>query len=519
MKILIIEDEPQSLEGMKRMVEQLDAELEHAFFCRHAGEAMEVIEEHLPELIVTDIILPDSTGLDLMESIQIDHYEPKVIIVSGFDNFDYAKRGLKLGAVDYFLKPFDTAAFSQKLLDCMAWVREEKRERQERHHAKEMAHLGTRSMRDVFLSGLCLKPAYLQEHIHHRLQTWGLEWLVDKPCRIFAITMKAPPNKLSEREEDTLSFAIGNIIEELLQRFQPSVTFQNAKRNWIIIASSNEMEELLMTLSEGITRYQKVKTGIGVSEPTSGILALHQAYSQSIDALRAALLSREQDICRFEQLKEQSHSSEEEIAACMLSSVAMRDVEGIRESADLYVHSLVMNGKATRPADYSQSCMDFVMGLQEKLQKNTKLALGVIPLELWEEMDDCESMDDLSAAIANYFQELALQLKGLNKNSLVEQALSIIHERYTEDLKLQQLADELNLHPVWLSQLFKKEVGTNFLDYVTELRMQKAKELLRHSNMKIYEIVEAVGYQDIHYFGKLFKKKTGESPKAFRYGK
>jgi YesN/AraC family two-component response regulator len=81
------------------------------------------------------------------------------------------------------------------------------------------------------------------------------------------------------------------------------------------------------------------------------------------------------------------------------------------------------------------------------------------------------------------------------------------------------VADELDIHPVWLSRLFKKETGQNFLDYVTDIRMEKAKDLLRHTSFKIYEIAEKIGYQEIQYFGKLFKKRMNMTPKEFRYGK
>ncbi|ALS28722.1 AraC family transcriptional regulator [Paenibacillus sp. 32O-W] len=88
-----------------------------------------------------------------------------------------------------------------------------------------------------------------------------------------------------------------------------------------------------------------------------------------------------------------------------------------------------------------------------------------------------------------------------------------------EDITLSKIAEELSIHPVWLSQVFKKETGQTFTDYLTDLRINRAKTLLRETSMKVYEIATAVGYNDLQYFGSLFKKKTGETPKAFRYGK
>ncbi len=521
MKVLIIEDEPQALEGLRRMMDQLDARIEQAFFCDHAAEAMTVMEEHRPELIVTDIILPDSTGLDLLEQARIADYAPKVIIVSGFDDFEYAKRGMKLGAVDYFLKPFDTEQFCQKIKDCIAWIEEEQQERMEHERAVELAHLGTRSMRDIFLLGLCMQPSYLQEHILHRLRTWGLTWMAESPYTIIALTARTLAAELSEQEEELQSFATGNILEELLEDYAPAVTFKNAKKYWVIVTPHAVNEEMLGTLVAVIRRYQKVEARIGISERMNGFQGLNTAYRQAMDCLRAALLSSNEQWVSYEQLKPHLMDMEQDITAFMAAAIRAGDEEVIREAAVMYVRSLVIKGNAVRPADISQRCMDWIMELQNLLRKADSSAaeIGEIPVALWDELDGCKSMDDVSWSLARYYTGLAWQLKGVNKNSIIEQALKVIHAGYTRELKLQDLADGLSLHPVWLSQLFKKEVGTNFLDYVTDLRIQKAKDLLRQSNNKIYEIAASVGYQDVHHFGRLFKKKTGVTPKEYRYGK
>ena len=88
-----------------------------------------------------------------------------------------------------------------------------------------------------------------------------------------------------------------------------------------------------------------------------------------------------------------------------------------------------------------------------------------------------------------------------------------------EDLTLQIIADELSLHPVWLSQLFKKELGQTYVNFLTEKRIEKAKEMLRETSLKIYEIAESVGYHNLQHFGIVFKKHTGQTPKEYRYGK
>jgi two-component system response regulator YesN len=97
--------------------------------------------------------------------------------------------------------------------------------------------------------------------------------------------------------------------------------------------------------------------------------------------------------------------------------------------------------------------------------------------------------------------------------------MQLISARFKEDLTLQIVADELSLHPVWLSQIIKKETGQTYLDHLTERRIERARELLRDTNLKIYEIAEQVGYHDLQHFGQIFKRRSGQTPKEYRYGK
>lgn len=516
MKVLMIEDERQSLEGLKRIAEGVDDRIERIFFCDHAAAALEVIEEHRPELIVTDIILPDMTGLDLLEHAQIIGYKPKILIVSGFDDFEYAKRGLKLGAIDYFLKPFDTSLFRAKLKECLDLTQAE---REEKRSAERMVHLGTRAMRDSFLLGACLRPTFLEEHVVHRLRTWGLEWMAYGSYTVLAIAAKAFVEELPEEEEEILSFATGNIVDELLAAFSPSVTFKNSKKYWIVATPLEELKPLLDTLRQGLGTYQKAVVSIGVSERTGSFQALHQAYAQAMDSLRAALLSKDRNVYTYERFKAEAPERIEDLAANAAESIECGNEQAIRGTAERFVRGVVANERAARPIDLAQRCLDWVMEVHALLRRRSERSVGDIPVSLWEELDHCATSDDLSDALARYFLELALQFKGQNKHSIVEQALKLIRAKYAEDVKLQTVADELAIHPVWLSQLFKRETGSNFLDYVTDLRIRKAQELLRQSNMKIYEIAGAVGYQDLHYFGRLFKRKTGSTPKEYRYGR
>lgn len=142
--ILIIEDEGEVLEGIRTSLQQLDPSIGHIYAIGNAEDAREMIRTLFPRIIVTDIVLPRLSGLELLDEVmQISDYEPKVVVISSYNEFSYAQRSLQLGALDYVLKPFDKAEFKQKLLKIVAMIHEEERQRFEMQHRIEHAQMGT----------------------------------------------------------------------------------------------------------------------------------------------------------------------------------------------------------------------------------------------------------------------------------------------------------------------------------------------------------------------------------------
>ncbi|MDF2963028.1 MAG: two component transcriptional regulator, AraC family [Paenibacillus sp.] len=143
-------------------------------------------------------------------------------------------------------------------------------------------------------------------------------------------------------------------------------------------------------------------------------------------------------------------------------------------------------------------------------------------MKIWEQLDECCSAAEIRDCLVGFFVRLTPAVKHTKPlgNSFADRAMRMIQEQCGDNqLSLQSVANELNMHPVTLSKLFKRETGRNFHDFVTEARMERAKFLLRESNLKIYEIGDRLGYSEMRYFTKIFKKTIGVTPKEYRYGK
>jgi YesN/AraC family two-component response regulator len=515
LKLIIIEDEPESLLGMKKAVETID--MEFTLLTSNNGEkALSIIQEEWPELIITDIMLPYMTGLELVEQVTNEDYKPQVIVVSGFNDFEYARRSIQVGAVDYLLKPFSTDEFTDKIRKALVTIREEQIYFRE---SNKKAEIGIRSMRDDYLTNFCLKETPLEEHLYQRLCLWKIEWLANQTYSLLVMDTKGNPDGKPLGHAYSLeTFAIGNIVHELLQDYAPSILFKDPQNRWVLLTGVEDVQELSEKIVVGLKRYQKLSLGVGISSRMPAFEYIHQAYAEAMKAFRLSALSDSSDY--FYQENDDIYRSDETSSPSdMAASMLDKNEEKIYEGVQYFIRRTMMSEGTLRREDITRKILNYLSKVHICLSEATSKELEEIPMKVWEAFDEYKTLEECEYALGQYLVTLSKELTPQKSNSLVERALQIISIRYKEDLTLQVIADELLMHPVWLSQLIKKETGLTFLSHLTDRRMEQVKVLLRETSLKVYEIAESVGYQDLQHFGNVFKKRTGQTPKEYRYGK
>ncbi len=520
MQIIIVEDEMEILKGIHNMITNLDERIDGVFACNNAEEALAIIEERRPEIIITDILLPQMTGLDMLEKIREFPYSAKMMMISSYNNFSYAQKSIQLGAIDYILKPFDREQFRQKVLEVIDLVDKEHKEQNDAQKQLGFAKLGSRVLRDKFILGFCLNPTLLQEHVYHQLLVWDLKWLTEESYAAICL-QKARAADKSDKQQELEHFAIGNIAEETLADYQPSVIFRSAHHRWTILTAYDDLPELIDAIRANITQYQKYEVAIGVSETMNAFHAASQAYDQSVQACKLAAMNNGNGVLFYSSETVLQHNPEhdDEILVATLLNGNPQEMSIVIESV---LNRFALSREINNSREMTNKCFHWLMNGYTKLNERCGHKLSFSPTALWDSMEQCTTIEELKAFLRMSFVEIAGQCghsAHKSEHFIIEKAKKRILESFAETISLQSIAEELDIHPVWLSQLFKKETGQNFLDFVTELRIDKAKTLLRESNDKIYEIALSVGYADLQYFGKVFKKRTGITPKEYRYGR
>jgi two-component system, response regulator YesN len=516
LRLLLIEDEPDSLIGMKNAIDSLyNVEVE-LHTSNNAEDAREVIFKHYPELIITDIMLPGISGLDLIEEVVNKDYQPKVIIVSGFDNFEYARRSIHFGAVDYLLKPYSTKEFTEKVDRTLSLIKEEKKQLQYTEQQKSFAEIGTRSMRDNDLVEFCLKRTPLEEHLYHRLCLWNIDWLANKSYSLLIFDVKGyPDGKLYTEENQLKTFAIGNIMQDVIRDHIHSLLFKDPKNRWVLLTTIEDTEEIARSIHKKVKAYQKIELAIGISTKVSSLEEMHAAYSSALKEFQINSLTNSEDYVKSHHLISTDFTTANHLASLVIN----KDEECIRQVVKVFFQEVILIDGLESRDDITRKTLNYLSQILASISEQTLKELKEIPMSVWEKVDECTTLEEYEKVLSEYLTSVGHAVSTHGTNSIIERAIRIIHSSYMEDLSLQMIADELSLHPVWLSQLFKKETGQTYMDFLTETRINKAKTLLRETSMKVYEIAESVGYQNLQHFGTIFKKRTSQTPKEYRYGK
>lgn len=537
MKVMVIEDEPIVTKGLSVVIPWEKYGFEWLPPAENGRKALEQMACTLPNLIIVDCQMPTMGGLELLAEIRNRKWAMKSIILSGHDEFDYVRQALQLGASDYLLKPPDT----DKLLDVLVkikaeWEEDNKRNRQ----LQENMPL----IRDRFLRTL-LEGARLNEKLFKEKTAYLKVPLTLQPFRIVLLQIEQDPELLRDynyEDQQLMNFAIQNITEETLQRWGNKCFFPEISGQFVIIINMTfSMEELrrdLQLLVVNIRETLKYFVTVGVAAHNEQLgLEGKMAYEQAKTALAYKYYTGPNEVIFIDdvdwemskgkkndgsepQMTETSSAEDISTAYVRLRMALkignLQELEGWMQSFfnDLQEKELTIPLTKTESLQVMISGASVISDLHPKLKLNHLLTAEQIQLVL-----SAATMEELSQICKTFLRNLlhlTVDLRKSGRNNVVEAAKAILETKYASNLSLETIAKEVFVSPVYLSFLFKQVEGVNLTDYVTHVRMDKAKELLLSSNLKTYEIANRVGYQDEKYFSRLFKKRIGMTPTEFR---
>jgi two-component system response regulator YesN len=533
MKLIIVDDEPLLRQGIAKIVERLDLPVEVAGLAGDGKEALRLLAEVRPDLVITDIRMPEMDGLDFIgEALQI---YPKLpfIIVSGYDDFEYARRGIQYGVVDYLLKPVD----HEELRAGIERIR--KRAEDDRRRARigdELALLqrqNEESLREKLLTKL--------------IETGGgdADFLKDEKlaelhstCREIAVAVfdlalpELPYRSFREGDEALLRFAVSNVITDLIaQTGRRGTLFRHSLYDHQLVyvlgdgeISTELLRRELQEVLDGVNRYLKLEAAVGIGKPAKTLPDLPQSYQQ------AKLAARERIIHGWNRVYLSSarpdvHASSrsgmtDEEDRLLSRYLTEGNAAAIRQWIGRRIRGIVEREGAGFPS-LESFCIELHLRFWKYLIARIdapEWAIGEIDdllgwlyrTDHWTEIED--RLGETTDAIIEHLN----RLRHSDSYDVMEEVKRYIDANLHEPLSLKWIAERFFLHPNYFSRRFKEKYKESFIGYVTGERIRKASRLLRETELMIQEIAGLVGIPDAAYFSSVFRKATGLTPNQYR---
>ncbi|SDC16265.1 two-component system, response regulator YesN [Paenibacillus sp. UNCCL117] len=532
-RLVIIDDEPTVRHGLMTYFEWDKYGIEVVGEADDGDVGLELIERLKPDLVLTDVRMPHMDGIRLSHEIKARFPAMKIVFVSGHDDADYLKSALKVNAVDYIFKPVDRlelAAVVERV------VNELQEAEQERTYIVDMQVKLTESMpllREKFLMSLIRDGIKHPGRIQDRLDFLGLDLPLE--AVYWTIVVKIDDSAQvaaarSERDQQLLSYSILNIVQELIGKHMRGYVFENRGGEFVGILRMDEedaQEELLLAVAEDIRdsllKWLKISVTIGVGERIAELASLPQSYYQAQEAADQRWYLGKNHVISIDHLQhdnEHVYRFETAQAERIYSLIKSADQEALHAELDDVFTSLARNRMMGFAYGRNVS-LQLIVQTNRLLQEFNMLGAEMEHKErdLWERMFKQERIADLRAIVEEHLMQVCKRIeekrRGKPKN-VIERIRALIEQRYADNLQINDIAKEVFLSPTYMCLLYKQETGETINEFMTKVRIEKAKELLSDPRNKFYEVCFQVGYADPSYFSKLFKKYVGLTPSAYR---
>jgi two-component system response regulator YesN len=524
-KLLIVDDEKEIRNGLVTQIPWMDWGVEKVYDADDGDTALSLALHHKPDLIITDIRMPRMTGLQFIEELTQNEFVGSIIVISGYDDFHLVKEAFKLGVSDYLLKPIDKAELSQAVTVALQRLKEQSMQERYEHAMPKMREETLQEL----IEGSHIKGLGLR--IENKLNQLKLDWLMVMQLRlvVFGIDdLKALTENKPLGEKELLLFAVGNILEYYFAEQCPghSVLIRSKQDNWVLILGSSangdlidKVEAMCAAACERVQRNTKLLIHVGIAPEAGTIHRLDELYQKAYESLvymkvHGSMLGDEDDGL-LDNNENLILSSPKDLLDQLVYGTEME----IRQVMENYP-KLVKSWNIQHPKDMQQRTFEWLLELFRAAKKMgwKESSWERNPISIWESFERFDTLESIQKHLTRQMLHAAESMKEqfVSRSQIVSEAERLIAQRYHENLTLQIVAAHVYVTPVWLSKLFKKELGINFLEYLTDFRLNKAVELLTDLNYKVYQVSNHIGYQDPVYFTRLFKKKFGCTPQEFR---
>ena len=525
--ILLVDDETDVLEAMKKKIDWEALGFCLAGTAENGQEALEMAEQLHVDVVMTDIKMPYMDGLTLCKKLKENYRNIKVVIYSGFDDFEFAREAVHLEAEEYLLKPISSKDMENVFGKIKKKLDEEFNQHRNVNKLYEYYRKSLPAMQEQFVMGV-LEGKITGERLKNMMEMYELD--LNAPYYVVVnLYAEAAVKEQSEKTAQLLNFSLRDMAEEYLKEKMSfyCINYLDEVIFIFMLQEDKEIENVLYHVDQICkmgSRVLDIQVTGAVGQPCNSLDTLLSSYQEAKTAMEYRTILGGSQVLYIKDIEPNPQDSVafmEYDFQNLVRAVKIGDRKETDEAIQSFMDSL-RNGCIT-PNQYQLICMELsteLMKIGRSYKLRTKQIFGAGEHIPWQELYKHLSVDELESWLREICNNLRHTLRHERSDStirLTEQAKAYIGEHYKEnDLSAETLCHQLNVSAAYFSTIFKKEVGLSFVAYLTKIRLEHAVELLRTTEDKTYVIAEAVGYTEPNYFSYVFKKQYGISPSKYR---
>lgn len=523
-RVLICEDEKRICKLIQNIIDWEELGFEIVDVAHTGTDAIEKIKLYNPNVVITDIRMPGCTGIEMIQ--QVKSNKIKFIIISGYKQFEYAQSAIKYGVEDYILKPIDKSELTNALIRIkrnLSEVNYSEEKDMELKNSKE-------KIKNNLITYALLDKNFVKDA---QIDTINSEFKVSfKKGKYQAMYLKLFNNNEAFDNQDIFNI----LVEDFTSIFSEKsydLLHNTYNGGLILFINYNEeyekviqgfIKEYLNITKKLILKFKGVSFILSLGKTVSSISELNLSLVSSINGIKYRIKYGLNTLINTAEIEESNNKGKNILSdkdiwklkniiesfnckdfAYFIDKILLKIHDECNEEALCFFETLeYINNTILETFKYMDLNESIIEELTAKYEKIVNF-----------EMDKTILMNKYKLFVLKQLEEISL---GTNKKELtvVTKAKKYISDNYQNPITLEEVAEEVKISPAYLSTMFKKELGINFSDYIIELRVERAKNILKNTNLSIAEVTEEVGYTDCRYFSKLFNKVVGIKPSKYR---
>ncbi|NIK76368.1 two-component system response regulator YesN [Paenibacillus castaneae] len=528
--LLVVDDEDIAIRGIVKGIDWSELPIANIYTAYDVEEAQALLKEHIIHIVLSDIDMPNQSGIDLLEWVNEHSPLSITIFLTGHADFKYAQQAVQLDCFDYLLKPIDHGALKACVNSALDKVRELEQLNKIRgtynlfyeQWNKERPILIERFWQDVLHFRLSSAP----QQLNSALQNYALPLQASSPIRVVMISIEQWREEWSARDEEIMTYGVKNAAEEMILQKAPGHIVQDSNGILYVLFYGVQDED---AQSESATA-ESCQIFI---DKCRNMLHCHlscyigeavevQQIRTSIQALQVLERSNISKTCSVIRERENKQKLEQSTPQQVpFSEWALLLESGKQKELSVRIDEC-FDGMQSMKVDYTYMVAfyyGFMNMLFQWLDKKSVQMTDVFPKREWEAAENVlKSLVRMRA----WAQQLSLQVteyanqNGKDVSQVVEKVQRFMEEHLGEEFSREQAAEHVFLNPAYLSRLFRRETGYSLTDYLVRLRITKARIELEKTNNRVSDIAIHVGYGNFSHFSKLFKKMIGMTPQEYR---